>query len=68
VLDRMLIVGQRQLETVLAGYVAHYKAMWRTTTNIDRMARSARRHRWEPSPCPLQRPAHGSYGWIDSAA
>ena len=23
-LDRMLIVGQRQLETVLAGYVAHY--------------------------------------------
>jgi putative transposase len=24
VLDRMLVVGQRQLETVLAGYVAHY--------------------------------------------
>jgi putative transposase len=24
VLDRVLIVGRRQLETVLAGYVAHY--------------------------------------------
>jgi putative transposase len=24
VLDRLLVVGQRQLETVLAGYVAHY--------------------------------------------
>jgi putative transposase len=24
VLDRMLILGRRQLETVLAGYVAHY--------------------------------------------
>ena len=59
-LDRMLILGQRHLETVLAGYL-------RTTTSTGRTAHSVKRHRSEPSPNPIQQPANASYGWIDSA-
>jgi hypothetical protein len=60
-LDRMLIVGRRHLETVLADYVAH--------DNKHRPHRSStRRHRWEPSRRPFQPPARGSDGSIDSAA
>jgi transposase InsO family protein len=59
-LDRMLIVGRRHLETVLADYVAHY--------NKHRPhAPSTRRHRWEPSRRPFQPPARESDGSIDSA-
>jgi hypothetical protein len=43
VLDRMLIFGRRQLEMVLASYVA------RTTTNIGHTARSGRPHHSRPS-------------------
>ena len=42
VLDRMLIFGRRQLEMVLASYVA-------PTTNIGHTARSGRPHRSWPS-------------------
>jgi putative transposase len=59
-LDRMLILGQRHLEKVLAGYLAHYNQRGRT-------AHSVKRHRSEPSPNPIQRPANASCGWIDSA-
>jgi Integrase core domain len=53
-LDRMLIMGRRHLETALTSYVAH--------DNEHRPHRySARRHRWEPFR-PLQRPAYGSCG------
>jgi len=41
-LDRMLIFGRRQLEMVLASYVAHYNEHRHT-------ARSGRPHRSRPS-------------------
>jgi transposase InsO family protein len=59
-LDRMLILGPRHLETVLAGYVAHdnqhrpHRALGQTPPS-------------EPSPNPIQQPANGLCGWIDSA-
>jgi putative transposase len=56
-LDRMLILGHRHLETALSGYVMHYN-------RIGRIARSARHHRWERSPRQLQRPMFGFYGTI----
>jgi hypothetical protein len=56
----MLTLGQRHLENVLAGYPAHY-------TSTGRTAHSVKRHRSEPSPHPIQRPANASCGWIDSA-
>jgi transposase InsO family protein len=54
-LDRMLIMGRC------------CRTMSCTTTSTGRTARSARCHRWEPSHRLLQRPAHGSCGWIASA-
>jgi putative transposase len=41
-LDRMLLIGQRQLEAALSGDVAHY--------STGGTAHWARHHRWEPLP------------------
>jgi transposase InsO family protein len=58
-LDRMLILGPRHLETVLTGYVAHY--------NQHRPHRAlGQAPPVGASPNPIQRPANGSCGWIDS--
>jgi putative transposase len=60
VLDRMLIMGRRHLETALSGYVAHY--------NGHRPHRSLgpRHHHWKPWRRPLQPRSYGSHGAIDS--
>ena len=58
-LDRMLIMGPQHLPGGL-------HATWRTTTSTGRIARSARRHRWELLPRALQRSSPGSYDAIDS--
>jgi hypothetical protein len=60
VLDRMLVVGRRQLEAVLAGYVA-------PTANIGHTARSGRPHRSRPPRRPLRRRICGSCRSIDWA-
>ena len=58
-LDRMLTVSRRHLETAC-------QSTSRTTTGIARIARSVRRHRWG---CPrlLHRPTQRPYGSIGSA-
>jgi hypothetical protein len=59
-LDRMLIW--------VSGISRNYwRATWRTTTSTGRTTHSVKRHRSEPSPNPIQRPANASCGWIDSA-
>jgi putative transposase len=58
-LDRMLTMSRRHLETALTVYVAH-------TTGTGHNARSVRSHLWG---CPswFHRPMHQPCGWIDSA-
>jgi hypothetical protein len=51
-LDRMLLLGRRQLQIALL-------ARWRTTTSIGPTGHSARHRRREPSRHPLQQPMCG---------
>jgi len=59
-LDRMLVIGQRQLDTVLA-------ATWPTTTSTARHRALGRHHRSRSPHRPLRRRACGSCGSIDWA-
>jgi hypothetical protein len=59
-LDRMLILGQRHLETVLAGYLAHYNQHRPHRALGQAPPRGA-------VPEPDQRPANAACGWSDSA-
>jgi putative transposase len=59
-LDRMLLIGQRQLEAALSGDVAHY--------NQHRPHRAlGQAPPLASTPCPFHQPASGSHGWIESA-
>jgi hypothetical protein len=56
-LDRMLILGHRHLQTALSGYVMHY-SRHRPHRSLGQAPPMG------AVPCPLQRPMFGFYGTI----